>query len=205
MKKTVVFILCLLLLCGCSKEAEDMHNSSSQGCDNECAYTPSPAQNSAEKADMSGYEGFSDEEHVFLVSDVKTMLEKMEKGETFVVYFGFTRCPWCIEAVPILNETAKEYGRTVDYVDTRSSEEIHSNIEIPDYDKLTEKVGEYFPLDDKEIPHLYTPFLFFIRDGKVVATHQGTLEGHDAHERQMTEAEKTELKALYQKYFELLK
>ena len=185
--------LCLLVGCSGADVPDD-----SQGCDTDCEVII------GEESDMSGYTGLG-EDHVFTDTSVQEMLKDMEEGKTFVVYFGFVKCPWCQEAAPVLDEAAKDAGFRAGYINTRPSEEIHSNTEIPDYGLLTEAVGEYFPLDDQGIPHLYTPFVFFIKDGKVQEVHQGTVDGHDAHERQMTSEEKEELRRIYDECFAALK
>ncbi|MFR9256884.1 MAG: hypothetical protein ACLVJ6_16070 [Merdibacter sp.] len=48
---------------------------------------------------------------------------------------------------------------------------------------------------------MYVPYVFVIRDGKVISAHEGTVESHDAHERQMTDSEKIELTNTYQDMF----
>ncbi|MBR2726693.1 MAG: hypothetical protein IKD71_02210 [Solobacterium sp.] len=193
--KKLLCAVCACILIGCST---DPAPDEPQGCDTDCEVII------GEDSDMSGYTELG-EDHVFVDTSVQEMLRDMENGQTFVVYFGFVNCPWCQEAVPVLNEAAKDAGYRVGYINTRPTEDIHSNIEIPDYDLLTEAVGEFFPLDDEGIPHLYTPFVFFIRDGKVQEVHQGTVEGHDAHERRMTAEEKEELGRIYDQCFETLK
>lgn len=156
------------------------------------------------KSDMSGYEGFADENHVFYDMSVREAAEQMEKGKTFVIYFGFAKCPWCIDAVPVLNEEAKKAGMKVAYADTRRDPSWQSNLDLEDYDLLVEILGDYFEYDDNGIKHLYTPHVFFIKDGKVVSEHSGTVEGHVAYEREMTPQELEELREAYRKGFELL-
>ena len=163
------------------------------------------SSSSVPKADMSGYEGFEDADHVYIESVMKEVAEKMDKGETFAVYFGFSKCPWCVEAVPILNDVAKEYKANVLYVNTRKNEEWKSNIDIDDYDLFVEKFGDYVPLDENDIKHLYTPHVFFIKGGEVVSEHAYTVDGHDAHERKLTEEEIDEVKAYYRDGFESMK
>ena len=160
---------------------------------------------SSVKSDMSGYEGFEDTEHVFYDMSVKDAAEAMDEGKTFAVYFGFAKCPWCIAVLPILNETAKEAGLTVGYVDTRKDPSWQSNIDIDDYDLFTERFGEYLDYDDNGILHLYTPHVFFIRDGKTVFEHSGSLEGHIAYEREMSQEEKEELREIYRQGFQAMK
>lgn len=156
-------------------------------------------------ADMSDYEGFEDKNHVYQESEMLEVAEKIDKGETFVVYFGFSKCPWCIEVVPFLNEVAKENKASVLYVNTRKNSKWKSNIDIDNYELFVEKFGDYVPLDDDGIKHLYTPHVFFIKDGKVTYEHAYTVEGHDAHERKMTDEEVSEVKAYYQEGFKKIK
>ena len=192
--KKLFLAVCVCLLAGCGADVPE----DSQGCDTDCEVII------GEESDMSGYTGL-DEDHVFVDTSVQEMLSDMDNGMTFAVYYGFVKCPWCQEAVPVLNESAKEAGYRVGYINTRPTSDIHSNTEIPDYDLLTEAVGEYFPLDEDGIPHLYTPFVFFIKDGKVQEVHQGTVDGHDAHERRMTSEEEEELRRIYDECFAALK
>ncbi len=156
------------------------------------------------KSDMSHYEGFTDTNHVFYDMEVKDIKQAIDQKETVVVYFGFSSCPWCVEALPILNDVAKEYSQSIGYIDTRKDASWQSNLDITDYDVVVEYLGDYLEYDDNGIKHLYTPMLFFIKDGEVVASHQGTVEDHDAHERQMTEEEQEQLKETYQNAFALL-
>ena len=179
MKKLMMVICTLFLLSGCSQ--------------------------SDTKSDMSHYEGFTDTDHVFVDIDVKGMAKKIDDGDTFVIYFGFSECPWCKEAMPILNEIAKEYEMQVYYVNTRKEETWSSNLDIDDYDLFVQYMDAYLDYDDNGIKHLYTPHVFFIKDGKVVLEHQSTVDGHDAHERTMTDEEVKALKQIYSKGFELLK
>lgn len=48
---------------------------------------------------------------------------------------------------------------------------------------------------------LYVPFVVVVKDGKAVSGHIGTVDGHDAHERKMTEKETQELKKIYEDMF----
>ena len=57
---------------------------------------------------MSQYENFHDENHVFYDMTVKELQSKIQNKETLTVYFGFSKCPSFIEAMPVLNDVAKE-------------------------------------------------------------------------------------------------
>lgn len=150
-----------------------------------------------ERSDMSGYSNFADQEdHVFYDMTVKDMADAMDAKKTFAVYFGYDTCEWCLDAVPVINEAAKQSGQTVGYVNTRSNPNWENNTEIKDYDLLIEKVGDRLEYDDAGVRHLYAPTLFFIKDGEVVAFHEGTLEGHNARNRAMTAEEREELRLI---------
>jgi hypothetical protein len=93
----------------------------------------------------------------------------------------------------------------VGYVDTRRDPSWSSNIDIDDYDLFVEKFSDYLDYDDNGIKHLYTPHVFFIKNGETVFEHSGTVEGHAAHERSMEEAEIQQLKEIYRQGFEAMK
>ena len=53
---------------------------------------------------------------------------------------------------------------------------------------------------------IYVPFVLVIKDGKVVAGHVGTVDGHDAHERKIElSKEKKDLQSIYEDMFQKLK
>lgn len=143
-----IIVVCMVLLCGCTKT-------------------------STHKSDMSGYEGFTDENHVFYDMTVKDMISKMNEKDTFIVYFGFSKCPYCIQAMPILNTVAKENDQTIGYINTRKDSSWESNTDIDDYNDVVDVLGEYLEYDDEGKKHLYTPHVFFIKDGDVVYQYEG--------------------------------
>lgn len=164
-----------------------------------------PSTGLHEKADFSGYELFQETDHVFLNSDVEDLIKQADEKKTFVVYFGFATCPWCNEAVPVLNRVAKQYNQSVYYVDTRKDPNAKKNSDIKDYDLLVERFGEFLGTNAEGNPYLYVPLVFFIHEGRVILAHEGTTPDHDAHERLMTEEEVQELTDIYTQGFELIK
>ncbi len=168
MKKITYIVLSLLLCFGCTSTSK-------------------------QKSDMSGYEKFTDTEHVFYDMTVKEMIQEMDDNETFIVYFGFSECPYCNQAMPILNEVAKEYDQEVGYINTRKDSSWESNTDIDDYDLVIERLGDYLEYDDEGKKHLYTPHVFFIKDGKVVKQYEGVGDTTDA------------LKSIYEEGFEAVK
>lgn len=210
MKRTALFIISFFLLTGCSSAASSSSSGSVRmGCEwgesscNTLAASSEPDSQIGQKADMSSYESYNaDTRYVFVVSDVEHMLKRMQNGETFVTYFGFSACPWCRDAMPILNETAASFNQEVDYIDTRSDPAWESNLDLKDYDKLVEAIGDLFPTDDDGKAHLDVPFVVFFKDGKVA--YSTSYPQYDAHERKINEEEAEEEKENYTKGFEAL-
>lgn len=195
MKKYLQILICPLLLCvvSCGK-AEEVTNEEVKE-ETEVVFS-----------DMSGYETYNENEtYVFYDMDVMEMNRKMDEGDTFVVYFGFDTCPWCNDAMPILNTVAKSNGVKVGYVNTRKEESWSSNKDIDNYALLIERAAEFLPKDEEGNPRLYVPFVFFVKNGVIVSAHEGTVAGHNAHERRIDNEETVELSRLYQKGFDKLK
>lgn len=200
MKKTVLCIL-LVLLCGCSTSTTDKQKTEEDGtsyCDDSkgCGF--------GEKADMSGYKDFDTKNSMFEESDMEHLLTAIKEKKTGIFYLGFPKCPWCEEAIPVLNDIAKENNQNIAYVQTR--DDASELIYTPDQKKaLISYASAYMNQDDKGEYQIYVPFVLVIKEGKVVAGHVGTVDGHDAHERKMNDQEKKELQTIYEDMFKKLK
>ena len=179
MRKFIYGLICGLLLAGCGTKA-------------------------FVSADMSGYQYLEDDKPAFYEMTVQDMKDRMDAGDTFVVYFGFADCPWCNECVPVLNETAKEVSQTVGYVNTRKDAAWKSNTDIDGYDLLKEMAKEYLKPDEEGVPHLYAPTVIFIRNGKITKFCEGLIEGYKPSDGRMTEQEQNTLKQIYLDGFESL-
>ncbi len=190
MKKSIfACMLCLLALSACGKETETKQDKPN-GCGDE------PICDVGKSADMSAYEGFMETNHRFIEAPMKDFLIKLDNQASAVYYFGYSTCPWCVEALPIMNEVAEAENINIFYIDKKaetSDDESAAAIEA--------RLGDILDRDDEGKPHLYVPFVVVIKDGEVIAHHTGTLDSHDAHERKMNEDEKQELKAIYEEMF----
>lgn len=78
------------------------------------------------------------------------IIEKINNGESFIVYFGFAECPWCRSVIPTFLKAASDYNLSkVYYVNVKNIRDIISldenNQEIietkgsSDYYRLLEK------------------------------------------------------------------
>ena len=154
---------------------------------------------------MSGYKGLDDKDtKVFIVSDVKDFLQRLDNEETFVAYFGFSDCPWCNDAISILNSEALKEGINIYYINTRPNQSVKANCEIPDYDLLLARVGQHFGKNEEGNEYLYVPFVFFIKNGSIVYTHQGTSDSYDPTVTDIPLATIDELKEIYHHGFDLM-
>ena len=122
------------------------------------------------------------------------IVKKTENKETFVVYFGFAKCPWCRSMVENLVDLSRAYNITVYYVDVL---EIRDTIEYVDgelkttkegdenYMKLIELYGDV--LDDYKVKNgeesietgekrIYAPNVIAVIDGKAKEKVEGISE-----------------------------
>lgn len=142
-----------------------------------------------EISDLSGYKTLADYTgEVRLVNtDVRAVDELIREGGTFILFAGFDDCPYCNRVLPHLNETAIAADTYVGYLDTRKDPSWKSNMDIDDYDLFVEHFGDWIDKDDDGTPHLFVPQVFYVKDGEVVATHTGVVEGADDPEAELTE------------------
>lgn len=122
------------------------------------------------------------------------IVKSMNNKESFVVYFGFAKCPWCRSVINTLIETANELKiKKVYYVDvydirdvrevgsdgtvttkTEGSEDYMKLVEmldnvLEDY-SLTNKAGETVSAGEKRI---YAPNVVVVKKGEAVAMSTG--------------------------------
>lgn len=72
-------------------------------------------------------------------SSAKEIVEKINNDESFIVYFGFAKCPWCRSMIENLLSLAKEYDVDIYYVDVL---EIRDTMEVVDGKVKTTKEGD---------------------------------------------------------------
>lgn len=74
-------------------------------------------------------------------STAKEIVKKTENKETFIVYFGFSKCPWCRTMVENLVDLSIENDMDVYYVDVL---DIRDTIEYIDGEVKTTKEGDKY-------------------------------------------------------------
>ncbi|MEG2351650.1 MAG: thioredoxin family protein [Bacilli bacterium] len=111
-----------------------------------------------------------------------------------IIYLGFPSCPWCKEITPVLNEIAKE--KNVKEIFYYNHKDIRVN-ETKEYKQLVSLLSDFLEPDESGDKKIYAPTIVFVQNGIIKGIHVGSVEGHDAHERAMTEDEKKALKQIY--------
>ncbi len=80
-----------------------------------------------------------DKKNRIIYSTAKEIVEKTENNETFVVYFGFSKCPWCRSMIENLIDLSIENEIDIYYVDVL---DIRDTIEYVDGELKTTKEGD---------------------------------------------------------------
>lgn len=148
-----------------------------------------PLQDNYPPADLSSYacaEGY-DKDYRFVDMTVAEVVAEMKAGASFVLFCGYDNCPWCNVILNPLNDILTERGIYAAYIDTRKDPSWTSNVDIDDYDLFVEAFGSELKEDDQGIPHLYVPHTFFVKDGMLINSRQGTVEGQEQPDDPLTD------------------
>lgn len=124
------------------------------------------------------------------------------QNKTGVIYFGFPGCPWCRNMIPVLFEAAKNNNiDTIYYFNPRDIRKSDNE----DYNKLKEILNEYLSEDENGQKVLYVPDVYFIKDGKIVGHHLGTVDSQEDPTISLTDEEKNELLNIFNELFEKIR
>ena len=199
MKKLIVLLLLIMMCAGCSVSPSHKPTPSPDSSQNTgCAVEEPCTDEVSETADMSEY-GLDG--HVFIETTYSDVLKMIESKRTAVIYIGRPTCPWCQDAVPVLNEIAKEYDMDIHYVFTRSDYN-QSDAGQQAKDELILYMHDYLNENDEGEKALFVPDVLFIKNGEIAGNHINTVEGYQPSEREMNDEEIEQLKSIYRSYFE---
>ncbi len=196
MKKKYCLLILSCILCGCSTAENQSNTQKNDASQTYCAEDKGTACGIDESDDKSS----SEETKRFKDTSMKTALSVFQNKETAVLYFGYPDCPWCKEAMPILGDLAEKNDQQILYVRTRDDEKelLYTEAEKKELISYTK---DYMQKDEEGKYQLYVPFVVFVKDGEIVNAHVGTVAGHDAHERTMTDEEEKGLHRIYDEMF----
>ena len=182
--KKILLILLSLTLCACQTQTKSTTSTSKKACD---VTSEEEKCNEKENTKISFNEISFDE-----------AIQYFTQEKSGVLYFGYSSCPWCKEAKPILKKVAQENGIDIQYVKVRDDKK--NRLYSEDQKAIIEPyIQDYMSNNDEGVLTLYVPLVLLVKDGKVIDGHEGTLDSHDATERKMTDDEKNELTKIYTK------
>ena len=125
----------------------------------------------------------------------KNLKSTMEQGSG-VVYFGYSTCPWCRNAIPVLVDTVIEqqidkiYYVDVESIDTRSIKDI---------------LEPFLDSDESGEKRLFVPDVYFMKNGEILFHHIGTVESYKDAFLGMNEEQTKELADIYRHGISLMK
>jgi len=133
------------------------------------------------------------------IKKIKTnkVMEFLNNG-TGILYIGYSTCPWCRRVVPVLIDLVNEYD-SIDKIYYLDVYQDLSGIETELYEYLDDYLTEY-----NEERHLSVPYVFFIKNGKVVYEHLSTVESYKDPFNEMNNEQIEELKSYYKKGIKLM-
>ena len=147
----------------------------------------------------------------------KELLKKMKNKDSFIVYFGFSDCPWCRSVIEILIKTMKENNvKEIYYMDIKN---IRDTYKIEDEQPVKEKDGteEYMKLikklenvlKDYEIDEvsvgekrIYAPNVVGIKEGKATVMKTGVSKKETNPYMKLTKTMKEDTKKQFEKVIE---
>lgn len=151
------------------------------------------------------------DDHRFVNASEEQIRELFEDGDG-AIYFGFPQCPWCRNAVTVMDEAAKAVSLDeilyLNVFDIRDQKSLDDNGEIvveeegtDFYQYLLEEIGDYAPeyegLEDPTHRRIYVPLVVIVVDGEVVGSHLGTVESQEDPYAGLSEEQHEELLDIY--------
>jgi thiol-disulfide isomerase/thioredoxin len=122
------------------------------------------------------------------------------KNGTGIIYFGFSDCPWCQNAIPILIDIAKQMD--IDEIYYFNPKEIR-DANTDTYQEIVKLLGDNLTNDENGNPRLYVPDIYFVSGGKIIGHHFKTVDSQvNPKDNPLTDEQKTELKNIYKELIE---
>lgn len=165
----------------------------------------------------------------FIYKEAKDIIEMIDNKETFVVYFGFGKCPWCRSVLESMIKSAKNKGvKKIYYVDVlniRDKYELNEKHKAvrtvegtKDYYTLLKKLNNvlenYEPLTytenkkEKKVTinekRIYAPNVIVVNKGKAVSLETGIIETLIDPYMDLTDDMNCQIESLFDCLFEKL-
>ncbi len=158
----------------------------------------------------------------FIYATTEDIVEKVNNKESFIVYFGFSECPWCRSIIEELIHAAKDKKvKTIYYVnikDIRNEKKVESNGRVittkkgdDNYLVLLEKFHDILSdyilyMDDEKVydasKRIYAPTVIAVSKGEAIQMETGIPEDLEDPYSKLTKSMK---KYTYNKFKCLIK
>lgn len=105
----------------------------------------------------------------FVYKTPSELIKMIEEDKTFVVYFGFSTCPWCRSVLPSLIDAALEKDiKKIYYVDVKDIRDVYELNDNNEAVRTKEGTEEYYKLLELLSPVLsdYNPLTYETKKGK---------------------------------------
>ena len=145
----------------------------------------------------------------FVYSSVNDAIKVLENG-TGIIYFGYASCPWCRNAVNVLQHVNASEILYVDMSDQRDAYEVIDGVLTKTKDgtdgyykllELLDSVLEDYIVDGVSTgeKRMYVPLVVGIKEGEIVGFHEATVDLNDGQTayNALTSSQQEELKDVY--------
>ena len=187
MKKILMCILTLLLICGCSTKTESDK------------FKKNYESLNGKSSSYGEYRELNIEQNPFVFSNSDEIIKMIENKESFYVYFGDKACPWCRSVIEKAISISKKYSISKIYYiniwDDDYNEILRDKYELKDgkavkvndgnknYSKLLEYFNDFlddYTLTDEEDnvinvgeKRIFAPTFIYVENGKAVRETTG--------------------------------
>ena len=126
------------------------------------------------------------------ILDEENVMDNINK-KTGIFYFGFPTCPWCRNVVETLLKVGKQENVKIYYMNPREIRTNNSNV----YQQLLKKLSGNLEKNENGQEVLYVPDVYFVKNGKIVGHHIGTVESQTNPYIKIDEKQQKELEKIY--------
>lgn len=145
----------------------------------------------------------------FIYASIDDAIEVLNDG-TGLIYFGYASCPWCRNALNVLQYVNVKEILYVDLSDARDVYEIVDGVLTKTKDasngyykllELLDSVLDDYVIDEVSVgeKRIYVPLVVGVKEGNIVGSHTGTVDlndGQTAYDA-LTNDQQEELKEVY--------
>ncbi|MBR4456755.1 MAG: hypothetical protein IKS32_11155 [Solobacterium sp.] len=152
-----------------------------------------------ETADMSGYQWLNDDDPAFYGISLQESIRFFREGGTGIIVYSADTCPFCNRAIPLLNETLKEFGLKGYYVDTNMMIASDQATSMKLYNELCSYISQIFEKDEDGEPVFQIPEVIAVKNGEITGHHLSLLKSFTMTDKdaQLSDAQKEEMREIY--------